>query len=110
MNSGIGKRTPLVVVALLSGCAGVPLDPGAARVRQIQPDWANECKLVSTGEVTSKMGYSPDDCRVKVHHMLFNAVVAAGGNAYVITYQSLGAPCLMGGSTISYEAYACPVR
>lgn len=103
----MNKFVTLCLVILLVSCGSVPLTPEAKRVRQIQPDWANRCKLISIEEIQSTNGYSPADCHDKAFYMMLNRVAEMGGNAYLVTHESVS-PCLTGGTTLTFEAYSCP--
>src|SRR5438270_13010605 len=101
-------KTRIATVAfllLVASCASVTLTPQAKLVRKIQPDWANTCKMISTEEVKSANGYSPADCQKKAFYLMLNKVASVGGNAYVVTHESPTMPCLMGGTTLTFEAY-----
>lgn len=98
--------TVMFLVIFLASCGSVPLTPEAKRVRQIQPDWANACKLISVEEIQSTNGYSPADCQNKAFYVMLNRVAEMGGNAYLVTHESVS-PCLTGGTTLTFEAYSC---
>jgi hypothetical protein len=97
-------------ILLLASCATVTLTPEAKRVRKIQPDWANTCKMIGMEEVQSKSGISPADCENKAFYMMLNRVAEVGGSAYLVTYESPHSPCLSGGTTLIFEVYVCPVH
>lgn len=100
------KCITLFSFIFLISCGSVPLTPEAKRVRQIQPDWANKCKLISVEEIQSTNGYSPADCQNKAFYVMLNRVAEMGGNAYLVTHESVS-PCLSGGTTLTFEAYSC---
>jgi hypothetical protein len=94
-------------LAMALGCNSVPLTEGAKRTRMIQPDWANSCKFITSEEITNaSFGASPAVCAKRAHDSMRNRVAELGGNAYLVTYRTVG-PCLAGGTTISFEAYLC---
>lgn len=105
-SSVMEKRIVVFLAILLVSCGNVPLTPEARLVRKIQPDWANTCKLISMEEINSTNGYSPADCQNKAFYLMLNRVAEMGGNAYVITHESVS-PCLTGGTTLTFEAYKC---
>ncbi|MDD2929960.1 MAG: SHOCT domain-containing protein [Sideroxydans sp.] len=100
------KLTVIFLAIFIASCGSVPLTPEAKRVRQIQPDWANACKLISVDEIQSTNGYSPADCQNKAFYVMLNRVAEMGGNAYLVTHESVS-PCLTGGTTLTFEVYSC---
>ena len=96
----------IIIAALTVSCGGVALTQEAKKVRMIQPDWANACKMIAMEQVQSTDGLSPADCKNKAFFLMLNKVAEVGGNAYVITNQSEPMPCLlMGGTTITVEVF-----
>jgi hypothetical protein len=110
MRKHMNKPVLLLTLSLLASCSSVPLTTEARRVREIQPDWANSCKLITTEEVNNtSFGAHPGICAQRAQDSMRNRVAELGGNAYVVTYRSVSL-CLVGGTTISFEAYKCPER
>jgi hypothetical protein len=99
----------VIVACLLLIASCVTLTPGA-KVRRIESNEANACKIISTEKAESVVGYSPSNCQNKAFASMINEVASLGGNAYVITQQSPAYPCLFGGTTLTFEVYSCPVH
>jgi hypothetical protein len=94
MKTALVANTLLAAALLIAGCA-TPLEPGAADVRILRDDSAvSEC--IEVGKLAPNAyvpGYSVEEAR--------NLTVGLGGNAFLVTDQSLG-------SLISGVAYRCP--
>jgi len=98
----------LVQILLLVSCSSVPLTPEGKRVRKIQPDWANTCRFITSEEINNaSFGAHPGICAKRAHDAMRNRVAELGGNAYVITYETVSF-CATGGTTVSFEVYSCP--
>ncbi len=103
--------TSILFAILTVSCGTVTLTQEAKKVRMIQPDWANACKMIGMEQIQSTSGSSPADCKNKAFNLTLNKVADVGGNAYVITHQSEPMPCfLLGGTTITVEVYKCPEK
>jgi hypothetical protein len=69
-------------MVLLAGCAA-PIQTGAERVRQIDPQAAAGCKHLRLVEVEGGLFYSSTtEARRDMLNKLRNATLAAGGNAF----------------------------
>ena len=92
----------------LSSCSGIPLTEKGKIIRQIDTSWSNQCVLIGTEEITNaSFGAHPGICKKRAFDDMKNRIGELGGNAYVITYVNV-APCLTGGTTITFEAFKCP--
>lgn len=101
----------LIIILLCISSAthsGTPLTEEGKKVREISPDWSNQCDFMGTKEVTNaSFGANPDVCKKRAFDEMKNKVGELGGNAYLVTYIDVS-PCLFGGTTITFEAYRCP--
>ncbi len=98
-----------LVVIFFSGCASVSkVSAGGSMVRQIQPDWANECKFLGTREAKAGDGVfaGQNDMKRDARNRMRNIVASNGGNAYVINGQHSGDF----GAGVEFEMYKCPVQ
>ena len=87
----------------ISSCS-VSLTKDAQMTREIQKDWANQCKFLGTGEQSNGTGWTVAGDARNTKNAVRNDVATRGGNSYVINdrYSS-------GFSTsVSYEIYNCP--
>jgi hypothetical protein len=92
----------------LISCSGIPLTGEGQKVREISPDWSNQCDLIGIREISNaSAGASPGVCKKRALDEMKNKIGEIGGNAYVITHIRVY-PCLMGGTTVTFEAYSCP--
>lgn len=96
-------RNMLVVSSIvLTGCAAQQLSPEAKQVRVISPAVATQCKHLGLTQsfqpiIAGGMSAAQIDLR--------NKVAAAGGNAYVVSHQSVD---YQGHADITADAYTCP--
>jgi len=96
-----------IAAALLLACKSIPLTESAKRVRMLEPEQAAACRFIANDQLRdASFGTNPGSCAQRADTTMKNRVAALGGNAYVVTYR-LVRPCLAGGTTLIFDAYAC---
>jgi hypothetical protein len=86
-------------------CSITRQTPEARSLRELGS--TDGCTLIKADEINNaSFGAYPEVCKERAFSEMKNLVAQLGGNAY--RYQILQiAPCLSGGTTISFEAYSC---
>ncbi|WP_432741121.1 hypothetical protein ABXJ76_13220 [Methylobacter sp. G7] len=98
----------ILVYCILAACSITNQTPAARSLRELGS--TDGCTLIKTDEINNaSFGAYPEVCKERAFSEMKNLVAQLGGNAY--RYQIIQlAPCLMGGTTISFEAYSCTIR
>lgn len=91
------------VIVSFSGCAAQLTQQGSM-VRQIQPDWATNCKFLGVIEASEGAGLDYSDDMSGALNTVRNKVAERGGNAFVINQT---ASSVMR-TKIQADAYNCP--
>ena len=96
----------ITAYSVLSACSITPQSPTARALRELGS--TDTCTLIKTDEVNNaSFGAFPEVCKERAFSEMKNLVAQLGGNAYRYQIVQIN-PCLMGGTTISFEAYSCP--
>ena len=90
---------------LIVGCANIPLTEGGLMVRQIQPDFRNNCKFLGNHSVDSSdfVSFGQGQDYRNTQMTMKNKVAELGGNAYLTTGGHGGLVAV-----IDFEVYKCP--
>jgi len=103
------KFQPVAVITACfatTACSITPQTPSALNLRELGS--VEGCTLIKADEVNNaSMGAYPSVCKERAFAEMKNRVAQLGGNAYRYQVVKMN-PCLMGGTTISFEAYSCP--
>jgi len=116
------KITVVFLAAIVAGCAAVPINPGAERVRVTNSEPGKECKFL--GDVTGTQGNfltgpwtSNENLETGARNDIKNKAVAMDGNVVAILTQRAGltgSSGQYGGSiqqtnvTVTGNVYRCP--
>ena len=114
--------TIILTSIIIAGCAAVPLNPGAQKIRIALSEPGKECKFL--GDVTGSQGdfftgayTSNENLETGARNTLKNKAAALGGNLIVMLTQragQTGSSGQYGGSssqtnvTLSGNVYKCP--
>jgi hypothetical protein len=92
-------------ILLIVGCANLILTQGGQMVRQMQPDFRNQCKFLGNHSVDSSGFQSMSHAQEyrNTHTKMKNRVAELGGNAYLITSEFFGGMV----AVIDLEVYNC---
>ena len=88
---------------ILSSCS-VQLTKEARMVREIQPDWKNQCKFIGVEEVSNGVGFDVKGDIRNAKNMMRNRVAQLNGNAYLINDRLTS----IMSTDIQFEVYSCP--
>jgi hypothetical protein len=119
------KITVVFLAAVVAGCAAVPINPGAERVRMTNSEPGKECKFL--GDVTGSQGNffagpwtSNENLETGARNDIKNKATAMGGNVVSILTQRAGITGSGGGGgygggslqqtnvTLTGNVYRCP--
>ena len=104
----------LRIICVITACcslAACSITPQTSAARDLLEIGSTKgCTLIKADEVNNaSFGAYPEICKERAFSEMKNLVAQLGGNAYRYQIVDLS-PCLMGGTTISFEAFSCPSR
>ncbi|MDC0996973.1 hypothetical protein OAT01_14725 [Pseudomonadales bacterium] len=93
----------IAVVSFLSGCA-TALTPESRLVREINKDWQNECRFITTEQIWSTWKFGAKGNYMEVRNQIRIMTSELGGNAFVVgDFAGDG----MGHYGATFEIYFC---
>lgn len=93
----------IIIGAFLSACA-TPLTPEARMTREINKDWQNECRQITTEQIWSTWKFGAKGNYDEVRNQMRIMTAESGGNAFVVgDFSGDG----MGHYGANFEIYYC---